>query len=249
MINKRYKDLIEQYIHKGEPTPFSVGTIVVFELCFLMLIVATFSQIHFSYPQLSYSEGSGFSFIFKTVAYSPQIPIMIFIIYILGKSYSVLLFLIYLIIGLFFCPIFAFGGGIDYIQNYFFGYLIGFVGAIFIAGYIFKINQFCKTRLLGAILGVFTIHITGFIYCIILAIFRMIDFGIIPTIVSVISLKNIIYDIIFSSLIILIAPYVKNILWICMKPRYNNKKKKLKNPRIRHQIVSDNINEHGENNN
>ena len=71
LISKRYKDIFAQYIHKGEPTPLSVGTIAVLGLCFLLLIIATFSQFSFNFAA-------------HNISYSPLIPIMLFIIYILG---------------------------------------------------------------------------------------------------------------------------------------------------------------------
>lgn len=242
MINKRYKDIFEQYIHKGEPTPLTIGTLAVCVFCFLLLIVVTFTQITFSYPWFQYVEGQGFQYILKNVLYNPIIPVMIFIIYILGRSYSYLMFIIYLLIGFFVWPIFVFGGGLEYIQNYLFGYLSGFIFAIFFMTAILNINQkSIKIRLLSGIAGVISIHICGFIYCIILAMFGKIEFGLISQIVKVITFGKIIYDIIFSTLVLLIAPYIKNVFWICMKPKADTNRKKLKNSRKRYQVVSDNV--------
>ena len=225
MINKRYKDIFEQYIYKGEPTPLTIGTLVVCALCFLLLIIATFTQINFSHPLPEYIKGIGFVLSFKNVTYTPQIPIMIFIIYILGKKYSYITFTAYLLTGFFIWPIFIYGGGIDYIQNYLFGYLLGFIFAILLSGTILRLNHSLKFRLISAITGVITIHTIGFIYCIILAIFRIIDFNLILPIVKAMSNKFI-YDLIFSTIVLAIGPYIKSILWICMKPKPNSKKNK-----------------------
>ena len=231
MINKRYKDIFEQYIHKGESTPLTIGTLVICALCFLMILIATFTQITFSHPWFEYIKGTGFAPAFKNVVYTPQIPVMIFIIYILGRKFSYLTFITYLIMGFFIWPVFIYGGGLDYIQNYLFGYLIGFVFAVLLSGTILKYSQSIKFRLLAAIVGVITIHIVGFIYCIILAIFRVIDFGLIFPIASAMSGKFF-YDVIFSSIALMIAPYIKNIFWICMKPKPTvNKPKKPKKSR------------------
>ena len=121
-INKRYKDIFENCIHKGETTPFTIGTFVVCALCFLLMIIATFTQIKFSHPWFNYVPNEGFVYAAKTITYNPQFPIIIFITYILYKGYSTFVYLLYLITGFFIYPIFAFGGGLDYIQNYFFGY-------------------------------------------------------------------------------------------------------------------------------
>ncbi len=245
LSNKRYKDIFEQYIHKGEKTPFTLGTLVVFGLCFLVLIVATFTQFTFSHPWFADDSLSGFAS--KTVYYNPLIPAMIFIIYILGRGYSFILFILYLLIGFFVWSIFGFGGGINYVQNYLFGYFLGFGLAILITGSILNINLKLRTRLLAMFLGVLSIHFCGFLYCLILAIFKVIDFNMLMPIFNTISTAKIGYDIIASGLVIILAPYIKNVLWVCMKPT-PDKPKKLKNSRKRHKIVSDDIYESGENN-
>lgn len=224
-VSKRYVDIFERYIHRGEPTPFTLGTLVVFALCFLILIVATFSQFNFSHPWFEYVKGIGFRYTLKQVAYTPQIPAMLFIIYILGRNYSIILFIAYLLIGFFVWPIFAFGGGLGYAQNYLFGYFLGFIFAIIISGTILMKSQKLNYRMVSSLAGVFSIHTCGFIYCLILAIFKIIDFSLIFPILSILSGKKIVYDIIFCSLIFLIVPYIKNILWICMKPKPDKPKK------------------------
>ena len=231
-MNKRYKDIFQQYIHKGEATPFTIGTLVVCALCFLILIIATFTQINFAHPWTKLTPTEGFVSFMKQVSYSPLLPAMIFITYILGKSYSILLFACYLIVGFFIWPIFVFGGGLDYLQNYLFGYMLGFVFAIFIISYILKLSRNVLSRILAAIFGVLAIHICGFLYCIILALFRVISFGLVIPILTEISLGNIFYDIIFSIIIMLIAPHIKNVLWTCMKPK-PDRVKKLKNASVR----------------
>ena len=240
MISKRYKDILQQYIHKGEATPLSLGTVVVCGLCLLILIIATFTQINFSHPWMKYIIGGGFEPYLKPVSYSPLLPAMIFIIYILGKGYSTLLFAIYLIVGFFIWPIFVFGGGFDYLQNYLFGYILGFVFAIVIMNYILKISYSILYKIFAAVCGILAIHICGFLYCIILAIFRVISFSLVIPILTEIGLGNIFYDIFFSTLVIIIAPYIKNILWICMKPRMD-RSKRLKNMRVKSEIISDNV--------
>lgn len=225
MISKRYRDIFEQYIHKGEATPLSIGTLVVCGLCFMLLIIATFTQINFSHPWIKFISNEGFMIFLKNISYSPLLPAMIFTIYILGRAYSTLTFILYLIVGFFIWPIFVFGGGFDYIQNYLFGYMLGFIFAIGIVSSILKISMNALYRTIAAIFGVLAIHICGFIYCLILAIFKVISFGLIIPILKEIFLENILYDILFSILVILIAPYIKNVLWTCMKPKFERPKK------------------------
>ncbi len=229
LISKRYKDIFAQYIHKGEPTPLSVGTIAVLGLCFLLLIIATFSQFSFNFAA-------------HNISYSPLIPIMLFIIYILGINYSFLLFILYLLTGFFVWPIFVFGGGVEFVQNYLFGYIVGFALAIFIAGFIFNLSQTIKTRLVATFCGILTIHFSELFYCIILAILKVIKFSLVIPIISKIILSNILLDILFSFILILLAPYIKNVLWTCMKPKYETKKQKeRKQQKAKREKISKNI--------
>ncbi len=238
MISKRYKDIFDKFIYRGESTPLSLGTLVVVAFCFLILIISTFTQFNFSHPWMGYTSSGGFGFIKKHIAYTPLIPTMIFIIYLLGRKYACLLFILYTLVGFFFVPIFSFGGGFGNVQNYLFGYFLGFVFAIFIEGGILKRNQTPLYRLFACTCGVLSIHICGFVYCFILAIFKVIDFSFIFLVVSVLSGGKIIYDLIFSSLVILFAPYIKNIFWVCMKPKIIAKERK--NIRRHSHMTSDN---------
>ena len=213
-INKRYRDIFEQYIYKGQKTPFTLGTLIVCGLCFLLILVTTFTQLNFSMRVLKFVDGT----------YCPQIPAMIFIIYLIGRMYSLITFVLYLLVGFFIYPIFLFGGGLEYIKTYPFGYFLGFIFAIFIVGALLKFKHTKRVRILCAILGVFAIHTCAFIYCVILAIFKAIDFSMIPLIINVVSGSKFGYDIVFSSLIMLVAPYIKNFFWICMKPKMDRKK-------------------------
>lgn len=222
-VNKRYKDIFEQYIYKGQKTPFTLGTLIVCGLCFLLILVTTFTQLNFPLPVLKFVDGN-FSVAMKQVSYCPQIPAMIFIIYLIGRAYSLVTFILYLLVGFFIYPIFLFGGGLEYIKTYPFGYFLGFIFAIFIVGALLKFKHTIRVRILCAILGVFAIHACAFIYCVILAIFKAINFSMIPLIINVVSGSKIGYDIVFSSIIMLVAPYIKNFFWICMKPRMDRKK-------------------------
>ncbi len=236
--NKRYKDIFEQYIYKEQKTPLTIGTIVVCGFCFLLLIIATFSECSISIPHLNFHDGIELTF--NKINYSPRIPVMIFIIYLLGRNYSLLVFLLYLIIGFFVWPIFVFGGGISYIQNYLFGYFLGFIFAIFISGNILNKSQNAKSKLLAGLFGVLSIHFCGLIYCIILALFGVIKFSIIIPIILTISAGKIIYDLFFSIGVLFIGPYIKNIFWICMKPKPD--KKKLKNEKFKNKFNYQNEN-------
>lgn len=224
LISKRYKDIFKQYLYKSGSTPFTIGTVVVCIFCFILLLMSMFTQFAISHNWFSFSFSEGFNIIKKTIPYGPQIPVVIFIIYLLGKRYSYAVFGLYLIIGLFFLPIFVFGGGLEYFKNYLFGYFLGYFLAVFTTGSMISYSQTVLARVIAAFLGVFSIHIVGFIYCILLAIFGKLDFSMIFPIANAISCAKIPYDLLFTTLILLAGPYIKSFFWVCMKPRFNKKK-------------------------
>ena len=75
----------------------------------------------------------------------------------------------YLIIGLFYLPVFQGGGSVGYILTHEFGYLLGFIPAAWICGYLAIKNR--KANLINysfyTSLSLFTIHILGIIYLVI----------------------------------------------------------------------------------
>lgn len=256
MISKRYKDVFEQFVYSNQKTPLTIGTLVVCALCFLMLLISVFTRITIVHPWISFENG--FEIVAKTINYGPQMPVMVLTVYLLRRGFSLLTFLVYLLVGFFVWPVFVFGGGLSYFKNYLFGYLLGFFVAIFIAEIILKKGQGFKNRILMAVLCVLSMHLCGFLYCIILAIFDVIDPELVTPIVSASSGNKIVYDLIFSIAVIIVAPFIKNILWTCMKPKFDKLKRvtnrrfdirinenlTLEDIRERHKIIGNDINEH-----
>lgn len=72
----------------------------------------------------------------------PDITLQIFFValgaVLLGKYYGALAQVIYIMIGLVGFPIFTKGGGIGYVAQPSFGYLIGFIPAAFVIGYLLE---------------------------------------------------------------------------------------------------------------
>ncbi len=79
----------------------------------------------------------------------------------------------YLIIGLFYLPVFHGGGSVGYILTHEFGYLLGFIPAAWICGFLAKQNT--KAKLINyscySILSLCVVHIIGIIYLIIGKVF------------------------------------------------------------------------------
>ncbi|MFH0987692.1 MAG: biotin transporter BioY [Patescibacteria group bacterium] len=81
----------------------------------------------------------------------------------LGSSRGALSQLTYLVFGLLGLPLFARGGGIQYILSPTFGYIIGFVFASFLVGKLAEkgYDKSFKTSILAMVLGNITIYVFG----------------------------------------------------------------------------------------
>lgn len=77
----------------------------------------------------------------------------------------------YLIIGLLGIPVFSNGGGLFYIFQPSFGYLIGFLFATLVMGLLLKKEQTFKNMILSGFVGLFIIYIIGLIYLYLISIY------------------------------------------------------------------------------
>ena len=141
----------------------TVGTLVLTVFCTLLLVIATFTQItfsHFCLPIKNLLLGlpcspQDYTTVYK---YIPQIPVVFFIIALLGRKFGIFSICLYIILGMF-LPVFALGGGVKYIFENGFGYILAFIPAAFFTGTLLKIKRDFLRILLMAVLGVLTIHI------------------------------------------------------------------------------------------
>jgi biotin transport system substrate-specific component len=85
---------------------------------------------------------------------------------ILGKRLGTMSVLLYIIIGLIGVPIFAKGGGIGYVFQPTFGYILGFIAGTYITGTIAEREKFpsIKNLLFASFMGMAVVFIIGLIY-------------------------------------------------------------------------------------
>ena len=115
-MTKRISKQLNSFKYKGEPIKVTIGTLLLTALSVLLLIVATFTQITFSHfhvpidalPFLNQEPSSSeiMNHFTKTYRYIPQIPMVFFIIALLGRKFAILAIISYIILGMFF-PIFV----------------------------------------------------------------------------------------------------------------------------------------------
>ena len=131
-MSKRVADQINSFKYKGEPIKITLGTLVMTVLCIILLIIATFTQITVHHPYIpsdilyylgqEHSEMEILKHMIKSYDYIPQIPMIFFIVALMGRKFGITSIVLYIILGMFF-PIFALGGGISYLFEYGFGYI------------------------------------------------------------------------------------------------------------------------------
>ena len=84
-----------------------------------------------------------------------------------GKNAAALSQIAYLALGLTLWPVFSQGGGIGYLNEPSFGYLLGFVPGAWVCGWVaFKVASRLESMAFSCLCGLFTVHAIGLIYLI-----------------------------------------------------------------------------------
>ena len=224
-MTKRVERQLNSFKYNGEPIKITFGTIVITCFCILLIVMATFTQLtltHFYLPSDTFTFISQnktteemMSHFSTTYKYIPQIPIIFFIVALLGRKFGILSVVIYIILGLFF-PIFALGGGISYLFEYGFGYILAFLPAIFFAGTLLKGKTDFLRIFLISVIGVIIIHLLGILYLLFIATLRHAPADFITSWITSQSGIQIFYDIFFSIVAVLCGRLARNLLWIVM---------------------------------
>lgn len=222
--NKRFRTELDEFKYKNEHTPFTLGTLSVMFLFFVAIIVATFTSFNLSHFWFSFNE-NGLALVSKHYFYIAQIPVIVFMAAILGIRYSILTLILYVLIGLFWMPIFGLGGGLSYIKTYPFGYVLGYFPCVIFAGFLLRKYKGYLGVLLASLTSVSSVYITGFLYGILLLLFRFIDFSFLKETFNDVNLTKFLYDFVVSFLFILFSHLVKKILWVAMRSDFVKKEK------------------------
>ncbi|ODA39636.1 biotin transporter BioY [Desulfosporosinus sp. BG] len=94
------------------------------------------------------------------------LPIFVYISgLILGAEYAALAMLVYLVLGLFGFPVFATApfGGLGYILKPTFGFLLGYVAAAYVVGYVYREGSLWRA-IIGVLAGLITFYLFGLSY-------------------------------------------------------------------------------------
>lgn len=176
----------------------------------LMIICSTFVNLevrHFIIPSNLFSGKVRYSDFVYCFYLIPQIPVVMFVCSVLGRRMALTAVLLYIFIGLFFAPVFALGGGLKYIFQYGFGYILAFVPAVVISGKL--LNKYSFFDMLKAVLaGVFTIHLIGILYMMVIALIKHSGFLFVGDWIGAQSGLKVLYDLVLSYVLVLMGKYL-----------------------------------------
>ena len=217
MNTKRLKEQLDTFNAENKKLRITLGTLVVMGWCVFLIIISTFTQLDFNHYIFASWNPSDPGFLkMKHCLYIPQIPTILFIAALIGSRFGITSVVIYNLLGLTCFPVFALGGGIGYLFQYNFGYILAYVPAVFIVSFMLKDKFNFISSAKAAILGVLTIHIIGVFYLILMAIIHRDPFSEVTGWISMQSSTKMIYDFVFGYLAILLAKPVRQILWVSM---------------------------------
>ncbi|MGN0452488.1 MAG: biotin transporter BioY [Ruminococcus sp.] len=103
-----------------------------------------------------------------TVPITFQVQIVLITAVLLGRKYGLISTALYIFLGLVGLPIFSGGGGFHYVLVPSFGYIIGFLPAVFLCGLCHRHGSFrikYTKVLLYMLLGLLTVYLVGTVYC------------------------------------------------------------------------------------
>lgn len=218
---------LKKFDYNNRRLKLTLGVLVVVCLCAFLIVIATFTELSFSASKLPmeailhpmkylHQTDVGFWQFVLGYKYIPQIPVILFISALLGCRFGFLSVLIYISAGLSSFPIFAMGGGLQYIFDYNFGYILAFLPAVIIAGIILGGKLTLKNALKASFFGVLLIHFIGIMYTAVVVICRHDSFELFMDMIAIQSGIKVLYDFAFSVMAVMLARPVKKVLWLAM---------------------------------
>ena len=115
-----------------------------------------------------------------------------------------------------FFPIFALGGGISYLFEYGFGYILAYLPAVFFAGTLLKGKTDYLRIPVIALVGVVTIHLLGILYLLFISTLRQAPWELVSSWIASQSGIQMLYDIFFTIIAIILGKQLRKLLWIVM---------------------------------
>ncbi len=150
----------------------------------LLTIGGTFVEAFVTNPPWDWS-GQGIHTVSLGVTY--QIGAVLLIGCLGGKNAGALSQIAYVVLGLN-LPVFTQGGGISYLKEPSFGYLLGFIAGAWVCGFLaFRMPLRVESLAFSCICGLLTIHVYGLGYLIIFHTFNLVGAGALPLMQAIVK--------------------------------------------------------------
>ncbi len=225
-MTKRIETQLSKFKYQNQSLRFNLGVLVLVGLCSFLIVIATFTQFDFHhfiipldflrYIDSDFKNPAIMAHFIKHYRYIPQIPAIMFIVALLGRRFGIASVLIYILVGLFWIPVFALGGGIDYVFQYGFGYILAYIPAVFFAGSILRSGLTYRNMAQATLVGVLTIHLFGILYMLFMATLQKESSSLILGWIAAQSGAKILYDLLFGFIAMVLAKITKKILWVAI---------------------------------
>lgn len=129
----------------------------------ILTILATFIEVSFLNNLPWDWADSGVNLIYLGITY--QIGAVLLAACVGGKTAGAMSQIAYVVIGLFWLPIFAKGGGLGYLTEPSFGYILGFIPGAWVCGWLaFRKKRTLENLAFSSICGLCVIHAVGIVY-------------------------------------------------------------------------------------
>lgn len=216
----------KELFRAGDRVKLTFGVLVCTVLAAFSLVVAAFTVIpitHYYLPAAAifhpfkfWNAAHNISDFITHVDYLPQVPAIACMTIILGRKYSIVAIFIYILAGLFFVPVFSLGGGIKYIFQYGFGYILGFIPMVLVLWKCLGRNYKPKKVFFASLYAVLALHIFGIVYLVLLCAIKHEQFSYVQDLIHMMSYVKIFYDLFFTIICIYLANALRKILWLSM---------------------------------
>ncbi|MBW4663728.1 MAG: biotin transporter BioY [Chroococcus sp. CMT-3BRIN-NPC107] len=139
----------------------------------LLTIGGTFLDAYITSSPLNW-DNSGVQTLSLGVTY--QIGAVLLIGCVGGKNAAAISQIAYLLLGLTWLPVFSQGGGVDYLNQPYFGYVLGFIPGAWVCGLLaFKTQPKIESLAFSCFFGLAAVHSTGLSYLVISHAFNWIN--------------------------------------------------------------------------
>lgn len=204
------------------PPRLSLNGLLIGLLCTLLIAVMGYVTVGLPSPLNIGTQVSSYDQL-TMMQYTFQIPVALFVAAFLGPFMGFSAVLLFLVIGLCVYPIFANGGGLHYVAEPGFGYLMGtlimsyLLGKTFYKAFQKQDNASRSIKILvNAIAAVLLVHIIGLLYLVGLSVTGQVPCQELPGWALRLTVETMPYDMLATSVLLCLVRQARLALWLVL---------------------------------